>query len=145
MFPLPVEALARKRILFIGLVETNPRNAYFIAGEANWSGAQLTIMYDPDLPTVEPIGTSAAWSGFNPSVLPRLLFPQALDRVMPLARNVAACVVSWIPAPIPSALVIADAFFGLAANDKTGQVFLLQADPSIVDVLAQRPDPDSAT
>lgn len=145
MFPLPVEALDRQRILLIGVVQADSRHAYFVAGVARWSGAQLRVTYDPALPSVEPMGSAPAWEGLDPSVLPRILLPKAWHRVEPLVRDVAACVVAWLPAPIPSALVVSNAFFGLAGNSETGEVFLMQGDPSVIDLLSERPDLDSAT
>lgn len=145
MFSLPVEALDRKRVLLIGIVEADSRNAYFVAGAADWSGAQLRVRYDPVLPAVEPKGTPVAWEGFDPRALPRLLTPKAWQRVQPLVHEVVACVVTWLPAPVPSALVITNAFFGLAGNRDTGEVFLMQGDPSTIRMLSERPDLDSAT
>lgn len=145
MFPLPPEALDDQRVLLIGFVEADTRNAYFVVGIASWSGTRLRVAYDPHLPSVEPTGTAAAWRGFDPQVLPKILLPKALHRVEPLLGDVAACVVAWMPEPIPAALVIANAFFGLAANPETGEVFLMQGDPSLVEMLSQRPDLDAAT
>jgi len=145
MFSLPVEALDHKRVLFIGIVEADSRKAYVVAGVAEWSGAQLRVRYDPVLPAVEPKGTSVAWEGFDPGALPRLLTPKAWRQVQPLVHEVMACVVAWVPVPVPSALVISNAFFGLAGNRDTGEVFLMQGDPSTIRMLSERPDLDSAT
>lgn len=130
MFPVPVEALDRQRILFIGVSSADTRNASFVAGIAAWNGTQLTVQYDARLPSVMPRGTPVAWAGFDPAVLPRILSPKAWRRVQELTVGVTACVAAWVPDTLPSAVVITDAFFGLAANEQTGEVFLMQADPA---------------
>ena len=145
MFPLPPEALDGQRILLIGLIEADTSKAYFVVGLASWSGERLRVTYDSRLPSIEPTGTPVAWHGFNPQRLPAILVPKALRRVEPLLHDVAACVVAWVPGPIPSVLVIANAFFGLAANTATGEVFLMQGDPTTIDLLSNRPDLDRAT
>ena len=145
MFPLPAEALDGQRVLLIGLVRTDPRNAYFVSGVASWSDQRLSVAYDPMVPSLKPLGTPLAWRGFDPCVLPDILLPKAWRRVEPLASGVAACVVSWLPDSVPSALVIGNAFFGVATNGGTGEIFLMQGDPSSISMFSANPDLDPAT
>ena len=145
MFPVPVEALDGQRVLLIALVAAEPRNAYFVTGKASWSGERLRIAYDASWRSAEPTGTAAAWRGFDPRVLPTILLPDAWRRIEPLARDVAACVASWLAEPPRSALVISDAFFGMASNRDTGEIFLMEVDPFVMDQLSSHPDRDSAT
>jgi len=145
MFPLPAEALDGQRVLLIGLVRTDARNAYFVSGVASWSDQRLSVAYDPMVPSLKPLGTPLAWRGFDPCVLPDILLPKAWRRVEPLASGVAACVVSWLPDSVPSALVIGNAFFGVATNGATGEIFLMQGDPSSISMFSANPDLDPAT
>jgi hypothetical protein len=133
MFPRPVEALDQQRVLFIGLVADDPHNAYIVVGRAAWTGAQLRIAYDVRRPIIEPSGTPPAWRGFDPAVLPEILVPEAWRRVEPLVDDVVACVVAWVSAPLPAALVLVEPFFGVAENRETGEIFLMQGDPSMLD------------
>ena|SRR6185437_9027569 len=123
MFPLSAQALDGHRVLFIGIDPNDPRTAFFVSGDAEWSGTALQIVYSPDVPHAVPGGTPPAWRGFDPAMLPRVLTPEAWHHVEPLSRDVEACVVSWVSAPLPEALVQTDPFFGLAANQATGEVF----------------------
>jgi hypothetical protein len=133
MFPLPVEALNDRRILFIGVDAAHPHCAYFVVGVAQWTGSELRVAYSPNAPSAVPNGTPSAWSGFDPAILPNVLMPDAWRHVEPLGRDVEACVVAWVSQPLAEALALPDPFFGLAASGHTGGVLLMQGDPSMMD------------
>jgi hypothetical protein len=47
--------------------------------------------------------------------------------------------------PLESALALTDPFFGLAANGLTGQIVLMQGDPSLLHWSTEDDDRDPAT
>lgn len=128
-FPMSPEAMDGRRILLIAIPEDAMDSAYFLAGTAQWTGADLRVRAGTDTTAAVVRGSRAALSGFSPATLPRLILPRYYPRVAALATGVEACVVVAVPTAPPTGLALSHPFFGLAMG-RDGEVFLMQGDTS---------------
>jgi len=130
-FPIPVKDLDGRQVLAIAIPKSRPSLAVFVAGVATWTGRELHVTPERAGLRLVLDGSPATLRGFNPAVLPKLIVPPHRSAVVALAVNAIACVVAFVDQPPPGSLQIEEAFFGLAANENTGEVFLMQGDDRI--------------
>jgi hypothetical protein len=128
VFPLTLAQLDRQRVLLIAIPASSPRMACFASGAATYEDGRLRVAYATDRPDAVVDDSRQSVRGFDPTVLPRLIVAAQRNKVLQLARGSTACVAASVPSPLPGALNIEDAFFGLSMNQLTGEVFLMQGD-----------------
>ena len=120
----PLATLTGKRVLAILVPEQDPRVAYFVAGQGQWTGTALQVVADGGTTVTLPVG-----QGFAPSQLPKLIIPEHLARVQDVARGADAVVAIFTTlAPPRGALRLELAFHGLA-RAANGEALLMVGEP----------------
>ena len=120
----PLAQLAGKRVLAILIPESDPRQAYFIAGPASWTGTVLEVRADSATTVTIPGG-----EGVAPSMLSNVIVPEHLARVQAVAQGADAVVAAFTTQPLPaSALRLEMAFFGLL-REASGAALLVVGAP----------------
>lgn len=127
-FPISPESLDGRRVLLIVIPTSDVRIAYFLAGTAEWGGAELRVRPAPGGAPVVVHGSRQALKGFNPAILPRLIVPDRYPQVAALAQGADAVVAVFAPAA-PAAVAVKAPFYGLAGGPGS-EVLLMQGDPA---------------
>lgn len=128
-------------MLAIAIPRDHLATAFFVTGIAQWTGSELQVTYDDARAPLILTGSPAALSGFDPSTLPTLIIAPHRADVLPMANDVAACVVAFTSSPLRDAVRFDAPFFGLAMNRSTEQIFLMQGSDGDSGAPSSQPTP----
>jgi hypothetical protein len=129
IFPVPLEELSGLRLLVVAIRRGSMREVFLTMGSAQIVGDELHVTTaDGSTVAFSPIRPRAI-SVFDPAVLPSLVVPSHHEAVLPLARDVDACVALLTEGTPSGQTIVRDGFYGLAEHDD-GRPLLMLADSS---------------